>query len=448
MKGPDNRSLRKHMPKYKITTLGCKVNQSESDAIAKELESCGWLPAGDKEASEIFIINTCTVTQKASMQSRQAVRQAIRAHSNSRIVVTGCYAQTEPATIGKIKGVHYIIGNADKYRIGEIIAADQNAGSGQSVSICNDIRQAQPLKPAFAGVTGSRTRPFLKIQDGCNAFCTYCIVPYARGPSRSLPAENILEAIAALANAGYRETVLTGVHLGHYGRDLNPEISLSELLQRIEGSNSSVRVRLSSIEPLELTDDLITRVAGSSRFCDHFHIPLQSGDGLILEKMGRPYRPVDFRNRVTKIRCRMPDAAIGVDTLIGFPAESDQAFTHTYELIRELPISYLHVFPFSARPGTPAARYPDRVAPDTIKKRCRQLRELGKTKRLNFYKQFIGKQLEVLVESTRHTPSGLLKGLSSNYIPVLIDADDDHKNQLRSVRVEKLGGSALMGILL
>jgi threonylcarbamoyladenosine tRNA methylthiotransferase MtaB len=448
MKGPDNRLLRKHMPKYKITTLGCKVNQSESDAIAKELESCGWLPAGDKEASEIFIINTCTVTQKASMQSRQAVRRAIRAHSNSRIVVTGCYAQTEPATIGQINGVHYIVGNADKHRIGEVIATCQNTANGQTISICNDIRQGQPLKPALTGVTGSRTRPFLKIQDGCNAFCTYCIVPYARGPSRSLPAENILEAITAMANAGYRETVLTGVHLGHYGRDLNPETSLSELLKCIEVSNSPVRVRLSSIEPLELTDDLITRVAGSPQFCDHFHIPLQSGDDLILKKMARPYRAVDFSNLVTNIRCRMPDAAIGVDTLIGFPAESDQAFAHTYELIRDLPITYLHVFPFSARPGTPAARYPDRIAPDTIKKRCRQLRELGRTKRLNFYKQFIGKRLEVMVESTRHTPSGLLKGLSSNYLPVLIDADDDHKNQLRSVRVEKLGGNALMGILL
>jgi threonylcarbamoyladenosine tRNA methylthiotransferase MtaB len=436
------------MPKYKITTLGCKVNQSESDAIAKELESSGWLPAGEKEASEVFIINTCTVTQKASMQSRQAVRQAIRAHPNSRIVVTGCYAQTEPEILREIKGVHYIIGNADKHRICEVIAADQGKANDQTVSICNDIRQAHSLKPVFTGVTGSRTRPFLKIQDGCNAFCTYCIVPYARGPSRSLPVENILEAIIALADAGYREAVLSGVHLGHYGRDLNPETSLGELLKRIEQSSSSVRVRLSSIEPLELTDDLIARIADSSRFCDHFHIPLQSGDDLILQKMGRPYRAVDFRNLVTNIHRRIPDAAIGVDALIGFPAETDQAFTHTYELIRDLPITYLHVFPFSARPKTPAARYPDRVAPDMIKKRCAQLRELGKTKRLNFYKQFIGKRLVVLVESARHTSSGLLKGLSSNYIPVLIDADDDHKNQLRSVRVDKLVGHALMGTVL
>lgn len=436
------------MFRYKITTLGCKVNQSESDAIAGQLESRGWLTAGDKEASEICVINTCTVTQKASMQSRQAVRQAIRAHPNSRIVVTGCYAQTEPEAIRKIKGVHYIIGNADKHRIGEVIAADQRAPKDHTVSICSDLRQVQSLKPALAGAGGSRTRPFLKIQDGCNAFCSYCIVPHARGPGRSLPVQAVMEAMIALADAGYRETVLTGVHLGHYGRDLNPETSLYELLGHIERLRSSVRVRFSSIEPLELSDDLISLVAGSFRFCDHFHIPLQSGDDFILEKMRRPYRAADFRDRVTKIRCRMPDAAIGVDTLVGFPGETDAAFKNTHALIRDLPITYLHVFPFSARPGTPAARYPDRVPPDVIKNRCAQLRALGKTKRLDFYKQFIGKRLEVVVESTRHTSSGLLKGLSSNYIPVLIDADDDHKNQLRPVRVEKLVGNVLMGNLL
>jgi threonylcarbamoyladenosine tRNA methylthiotransferase MtaB len=436
------------MPKYKITTLGCKVNQAESDAIAEQLKSCGWLPAGDNETPEMFVINTCTVTQKASMQSRQAVRQAIRANSNTRIVVTGCYAQTEPETFRKINGVHYIIGNADKHRLAEIIAGDRNAAGGQPVSVCNDIGQAHAFQPSFTSLSGNRTRSFLKIQDGCNAFCSYCIVPYARGPSRSLPVETVLEAINALANAGYRETVLSGIHLGHYGRDLNPPTSLSELLQQIEGLRSSIRVRLSSIEPLELTEDLITRVAGFSRFCDHFHIPLQSGDDFILKKMGRPYRAVDFSNLVTKIRCRISNVAIGVDTLIGFPAETDQAFTHTYKLIRDLPISYLHVFPFSARPGTPAAGYSEQVTPMVIKKRCAQMRDLGKAKRLRFYKQFIGKQLEVLVESTRHTPSRFLKGLSSNYIPVLIDADDDHKNQFRTVKVEKLVGDTLVGSFL
>jgi threonylcarbamoyladenosine tRNA methylthiotransferase MtaB len=435
------------MPKFKIITLGCKVNQSESAAIARELESSNWLSAEDNEAPEMCIINTCTVTQKASMQSRQAVRQAVRAHPDSRIVVTGCYAQTEPEAFEKINGVHYIVGNADKHRICEVIAPNRNAATGEAITINSDIRQSQPLEPALTDAAGNRTRPFLKIQDGCNAFCTYCIVPHARGPSRSLPLDDVLQAIKTLAEAGYQEIVLTGIHLGRYGSDLIPETGLCDLLDRIERSNLIRRVRLSSIEPMELTDELVDRVAVSSRFCRHFHIPLQSGDDDILKNMGRPYTADDFRKRVAKIRSRMPDAAIGVDTLIGFPGETDEAFESTYELIRETPVTYLHVFPFSARPGTPAAHYPDPVAPIVIKKRSEQMRRLGNAKRWHFYKSFIGKEIEILVESTRQTPGGFLKGISSNYIPVLIDADDDLKNKFLSVRLNRRLDNALMGTI-
>lgn len=436
------------MPTFKISTLGCKVNQFESGAIAKELESCDWLPAGNGNATEITIINTCTVTQKAAMQSRQAVRQAIRANPNSRIVVTGCYAQTEPKAFEKINGVHYIIGNADKHRIGEILAADGNSADDQTIATVNDIRQSQQLKPSPITVTGSRTRPFLKIQDGCDAFCTYCIVPHARGPSRSLPKADVLEAVKALSVAGYHEMVLTGIHLGLYGRDLIPETSLCELLDRIDRSKLIQRVRLSSIEPLELTDDLIQRVADSTRFCRHFHIPLQSGDDHILKKMKRPYSAEIFQQRVAKIRNQIPDAAIGVDTLIGFPGETDAAFRNTYELIHELPITYLHVFPFSARPGTPAANYPNKVAAQVIKKRCEHMRSLGQAKRLDFYQHFIGRELEILVESTRHPATGLLKGVSSNYIPVLIDADDDQINKLVTVGLTDQIDNALIGTII
>ena len=439
--------MRNKMPTFKISTLGCKVNQSESEAIARQLKSYDWLPAGDGDATEITIINTCTVTQKASMQSRQAVRQSIRANPNSWIVVTGCYAQTEPKALEKINGVHYIIGNADKHRIGEILATDRNSADGQAIAIGNDIRLSHQLKPSLTAVSGSRTRPFLKIQDGCDAFCTYCIVPHARGPSRSLPVANVLEGVKALSVAGYHEMVLTGIHMGRYGCDQIPATRLCELLDRIDRSKLIQRVRLSSIEPLELTDDLIQRVADSPRFCRHFHIPLQSGDDHILKKMRRPYIADIFRQRVAKIRNQIPDAAIGVDTLIGFPGETDAAFRNTYDLIRELPITYLHVFPFSARPGTPAARYPERVAPDVIKERCEKMRRLGQIKRLHFYRNFIGKALEVLVESSRHAATGLLKGVSSNYIPVLIDADDDQINKLVTVRLTDQIDNALMGTI-
>jgi threonylcarbamoyladenosine tRNA methylthiotransferase MtaB len=435
------------MPTFKISTLGCKVNQSESEAIARQLESNDWLPDGNNSATGVTIINTCTVTQKAAMQSRQAVRRAIRANPNSRIVVTGCYAQTEPQALEKISGVHYIIGNADKHRISKILEADRYSADDQPITIGSDIRLSHPLKPTLAAVSGSRTRSFLKIQDGCDAFCSYCIVPYARGPSRSLPVAKVIEGIKALSAAGYHETVLTGIHLGRYGSDLIPQTCLSQLLDRIDRSKLIQRVRLSSIEPLELTDGLIQRVADSPRFCRHFHIPLQSGNDRILKKMKRPYSADIFQQRVAKIRKQIPDAAIGVDTLIGFPGESDAAFRNTYDLINELPITYLHVFPFSARPGTAAARYPDRVALDVIKERCEEMRRLGRAKQLHFYQNFIGKEVKILVESTRHAATGLLKGLSSNYIPVLIDADDDRINTFMTVKLTDQIDNALTGTI-
>jgi threonylcarbamoyladenosine tRNA methylthiotransferase MtaB len=436
------------MPKFTITTLGCKVNQYESDAIAKQLKSADWLPTLKNEPTELCIINTCTVTQKASMQSRQAVRRAIRANPAARIVVTGCYAQTEPDAIEEINGVHYIVGNADKHSICEMIRANKNPAPIRPRTICRDIQPQQDFKSAPEVIPGGRTRPFFKIQDGCDAFCTYCIIPYARGPSRSKPFESVLAGIQAFSSSGYQEIVLTGIHLGNYGDDLIPKTCLGELLNRIDDLNLIPRVRLSSIEPLELTDEIINRVAESNIFCRHFHIPLQSGDDRTLQRMGRPYTANDFRQRVTKIHNRLPDAAIGVDTIIGFPGETDTAFENTYALIEELPVAYLHVFPFSPRPGTPAAGYPDKVSPHVVKHRCERIRALGNAKRNDFYNQFIGQELEILVETTRHRSTGLLKGLSSNYIPILIDAKDDQKNKLVAVNAHKRIEANLLGIII
>ena len=436
------------MSKFTITTLGCKVNQCESDAIAKQLKSADWSRAQKNESPEICIINTCTVTQKASMQSRQAVRRAIRANPAARIVVTGCYAQTEPDAVEEIKGVHYIVGNADKHAICEVICANNKPASTRPLTICSKIQPQLDMEPAPGVISGGRTRPFFKIQDGCDAFCTYCIVPYARGPSRSKSLESVLAGIKALSSSGYQEIVLTGIHLGNYGNDLTPKTCLGELLERIDGLNLIPRIRLSSIEPLELTDDVIKCVAESEIFCRHFHIPLQSGDDRILEKMGRPYTANNFRQLVIKIHDMLPDAAIGVDTLIGFPGETDTAFENTYALIKGLPVAYLHVFPFSPRPGTPAAGYPNKVSPKAIKQRCERIRALGNLKRNDFYRQFIGQQLEILVETTRHKPTGFLKGLSSNYIPILIDAPDDQKNKLVRIKAQKQIEDCLLGIII
>jgi len=435
------------MPKFKIITLGCKVNQTESDSIAQELIEADWFATRDGEAADVCIVNTCAVTQKASMQSRQALRQAVRANPKARIVATGCYAETAPHEIEAIKGLTDIIGQGEKHAIGSLVRESPQRPAGIAVSGCGDIGKKREFELAPVAVTAPRTRPFLKIQDGCNAFCSYCIVPYARGRSRSMPPGKVLHRLRRLAEAGYHEVVLTGIHLGTYGRDLTPVAGLAELLARIKDEGLIDRVRLSSIEPLELTAEIIRTVAECDRFCRHFHIPLQSGDDGILKKMGRPYSRQNFYDLILRVREALPDAAIGVDTLIGFPGESENAFENTYALIESLPVSYLHVFPFSARPGTPAANFAPKVQPEIIKARCARMRRLGLGKRRAFYQKFIGRKLPVLIEAKRDGAVGLLKGVSSNYLPVLIDAGDELKNKIVDVGIERLEGNRLFGTL-
>ncbi len=436
------------MPKFSITTLGCKVNQAESEAIARDLRSTDWFQTSDCGDSTVCIVNTCTVTQKASMQSRQAIRKAIRDNPDARIVVTGCYAQTAPHEINNIDGVDYIVGHDKKMTISRLVHSNGDTDLSPTLSTVETISNSVQLQPPAVAATYSRTRPFLKIQDGCNAFCTYCIVPYARGRSRSLPMADVLDSIDELAAAGFHEVVLTGIHLGAYGRDLSPPLDLATLLGRIRDSRPIDRVRLSSIEPLELNNEVILTVADSEIFCRHFHIPLQSGDDRILYQMGRPYSRQTFSDLILKIKKVMPDAAIGVDALIGFPGESDSAFRHTYDLIDDLPMSYLHVFPYSARPGTPAADLPEQIPHNIIRDRCEQLRKLGEKKRRHFYRDHLGKKVSVLIESKRDRESGFLKGVSSNYLPVWIDGNDSLKNKLVEVEIKRLEKNSLVGVLL
>ena len=424
--------------KFRITTLGCKVNQYESDAIAEQLKNSGCVPAPSENQADLCIINTCTVTQKASMQSRQAVRQTIRSNPKARIVVTGCYAQTEPDEILKIDGVHTVIGHGDKHKIPEIVRSIPIENYRRPTLFRRNISSEHEFKQVPVTVFGDRTRPFLKIQDGCDTFCTYCIVPYARGRSRSMLPENVLENIGHLSHAGYHEVVLTGVHLGAYGLDLSPKSHLAGLLSRINESSPIHRVRLSSIEPHELTEDILTLVAETDVFCDHFHIPLQSGDDFVLKKMHRPYTRSFFRDLIVKINSLIPDAAIGVDALIGFPGETEKAFENTYSLIEELPVTYLHVFPFSVRKGTPASTYPQQVDSRTIKARCEKMRTLGNQKKQAFYKKFIGKKVEILIESKRDESTGSFKGITSNYIPVRINGSDNCVNTIVPTRIDRV----------
>jgi threonylcarbamoyladenosine tRNA methylthiotransferase MtaB len=433
------------MRKIKIITLGCKVNQAESEDIARQLSGSDWQTGAGSEEADVLLVNTCAVTQKAAMQSRQAVRQAIRANPAARVVVTGCYAQTDPAALRGIAGVDLIVDRAAKGRLPEIL---HGAGgiACQRPELPGDRLKKTPAagaRPAAGGL--NRTRPFLKIQDGCEAFCAYCIVPYARGPSRSMPFQEVLERLSAHAAAGTREVVLAGIHLGRYGRDLAPQRDLVQLLAAVEAASLPMRVRLSSIEPLELTDDILTLVAGSTGFCRHFHIPLQSGDPGILALMGRPYSPGRFEALVRRIKALMPDAAIGSDVLVGFPGETPAAWENTLELIERLPLSYLHVFPFSPRPGTAACELPARVTAADIKQRCRRLRDIGRQKRAAFHRSFIGRRVQVLVEGRRDPRSGMLKGISANYLPVFFPGESSLFNRMALVAVTAAGPEGLEG---
>lgn len=433
------------MKTFFITTLGCKVNQYESEAISQCLTEAGWAQAPFEGGAHLCIINTCTVTGKASMQSRQAIRQVIRNNPESFVIVTGCYAQTEAEEIRKIDGVGSVVGHTDKHKIPAAVLAT-------AVRSLPDLDRGEACtEKKFRNmpvvVRGKRSRPFLKIQDGCDSFCTYCIVPYTRGRSRSMLEDDVLSNLKQLTAAGYREAVLTGIHVGCYGLDLNPETSLQALFERIEREEAIERLRLSSIEPTELTDGIVDLVAASSRFCDHFHIPLQSGDDGILKRMHRPYDSTLFRNLLKRIHAKIPSAAIGVDTLIGFPGETQEAFENTYNLIKSLPVTYLHVFPFSPRKGTPASTYTDQVPGHILKERCARMRTLGLAKKRAFFERQLGKEADVLFEGKRDSSTGLLKGISGNYVTVLAEGKDALKNTVCKVTLTELhNDNAVIGV--
>ncbi len=421
-----------------VITLGCKVNQCESEALQAGLAKTGWGCAdGDKNA-DLYVINTCTVTQKAAMQSRQAIRKAIRKNRQAIIVATGCYAQSEADAIAGIQGIDYIVGNTDKHRIPDMVEYGKKPGTVSPIVIKNDMRDRTRFDKTPLPLAGRRTRPFIKIQDGCDQFCSYCIIPYTRGPSRSLEPDDVIAQVRYHAEQNAHEIVLTGIHLGRYGMDLSPATGLIDLLIRIHQENLIHRVRISSIEPMELTDEIINFTADSGRICPHFHIPLQSGDSSVLKRMRRPYDPGMFKRLVEKIHTALPDAAIGIDILVGFPGETDSAFTRTCDLIEKLPITYLHIFPFSPRPPAAASRYSNPVPADVIKARRNRLFRLGQAKKTTFYQKMIGRTLEVIIENRRDSATGLLKGISENYVKVLAEGNDGDENQIVFCRIEKI----------
>ncbi len=420
--------------KFKIVTLGCKVNQYETASLQEKLNSKKWQATEVSTDADVIIVNTCIVTQRASYQSRQAIRRAIRENPEAKIAVVGCYPQVFPEELTRIEGVHILAGNREKLTVTDLL---EDSGIPAPIKISGSKSKQQSFDMMPVKKFLDRTRAFLKIQDGCDSFCSYCIVPYARGSVRSMKSEDVINSINTFVEEGYKEIVLTGIHLGKYGKDFTGKSELTGLLKKIKKEEPNCRIRLSSLEPNEINDELIEMIAGESWLCRHLHIPLQSGDRNILKKMNRHYTPSAFKKLILKIHKNIPEAAIGVDIITGFPGEDDQAFNSSYSLIEELPVSYLHVFPYSPRKGTPAAGYPDQVDTQIIKQRASKLRELGRSKKTLFYRSCLGKDYYVLTEGWESQEDKIIKGLSDNYLKVFLHSDTLIKNEIIKVTAEK-----------
>ena len=427
------------MQRIAITTLGCKINQFESAAMAESLGREGFLVVPFADEADIYLINTCTVTARTDAESRRLIRRARNRQPAAKIVVTGCYAQVAFDQLREMSGVHLILGNSEKKGIAELL---REIGEEPRVLV-SDIS----LERQAAGITlesfAEHTRVFLQVQNGCDAFCSYCIVPYARGRSRSVPLAEALDGIRSFVGKGFKEVVLTGIHLGGYGLDLTPRQSLLGLLTAVDEGELVPRLRVGSIEPTEITTPLVRFFATSKIICPHLHIPLQSGDDRVLERMNRRYNTSRFREVIEELAATIPDICIGCDVIAGFPGETDGEFETTYRLIDALPIAYLHVFPFSPRQGTPAATMPSQTPGGVIRERAAALRRLSERKKRAYHERFVGRELEVLVQERKE--GGMVKGLSRNYIPVMLPGDDNMINSEISVRITGTGKELLRG---
>lgn len=392
---------------YQVASLGCKVNQAEAASLRRDLAGRGLRPARRGQAAATVVLFTCTVTGAAARQSRQAARRLARAHPGAQVIVTGCDAQAEPHAYAG-EGFQ-VLGRSRLARLADIIAQGESLPPGAPPP-----PDQGPFCQGWEAPGPRRTRGLLKVQDGCDAFCAYCIVPHTRGRPRSLAAGSAAAAFASLAQAGAAEVVLTGIHLGRWGWDLQPRQELGHLIRELLAAHPGPRLRLSSLESAEITDDLLEMLAGEPRLCPHLHVPLQSGSDKVLKAMGRPYTARQYAAKVSQAAALLPGLCLGADVLAGLPGEDEAAFQETLALVSDLPLAYLHVFPYSPRPGTPAAGLPGRPPNQEVRRRSQILRELGRVKRLEFLRSQVGRPLSAVVEG-----SGL--GRTANYCLVQLD---------------------------
>lgn len=452
------------MSRFYVENFGCRATQADGAAIERQFVDRGLTRAETPQEAQVVVLNTCTVTASADQDVRNSIRRIHRQNPDCQIMVTGCYAQRAPEELANIAGVKWVVGNSHKHKIGEVACGSSTdfvpLGQLEKPEILvGDIFAHTELlaAPVFDADTASeKTRPNLKVQDGCNNRCSFCIIPSVRGRSRSLPDTEVISEVNALVGMGYRELVVSGINLGRWGRDLNYPTQVQRtdlngapkkfagLVRRILDETSLEKLRISSVEPMDWTDELIALCASSPRIAKHAHVPMQSGSDRVLRLMHRKYRPWHYREKIEKIRAAMPTAAIGADVMVGFPGETDADFEETRSFIASLPMTYLHVFTFSARPGTPAAKMPGQVHPQVMKERNRVLRELAAEKKRGFQTQFLGQTLPAI--TLTHFDGQRTECLTDNYQKLWLEGRHE-ANQWLNITLTAIEGEAMIGQL-
>jgi threonylcarbamoyladenosine tRNA methylthiotransferase MtaB len=440
---------------YHVENFGCRATQADGAAIERQLLARGLERASASVAAEVVVLNTCTVTASADQDARAAIRRIHRENPAARILVTGCYAQRAPEELSALPGVSLVVGNSHKHELASYAAPMASEGGfiplgrvglcPESSVIVGDIFAHTELMaaPVFAAGSFEKTRPNLKVQDGCNNRCSFCIIPSVRGRSRSLKLDQVFREVDGLVASGYREIVLSGINLGRWGRELTPRMNFAALLRAILERTAIEKIRISSVEPMDWTNEVIELVATSVRIAKHAHVPLQSGSDRILRRMHRKYRPWHYADRIERIRRAMPDAAIGADVMVGFPGESDDDFEQTRALIERLPFTYLHVFTYSSRPRTPSAEMPEQIPVQIARERNRVLRELATQKKREFMESFVGRELKAI--TLTHYDGECTEALTDNYLKLRVGGE--HSSNLwisaaiHSVEADALAGS-------
>ena len=435
------------MPTAALVTLGCKVNQYDTQAMQETMLRNGYTVVGENDPADVCIINTCTVTNAADQKARQVIRRAVRRNPDTEILVTGCYAESDREAIEAIPGVSLVFGNREKADLQKYLDLVHESWKEQDRApllqidpVHHDAVREHANFSMSVSEAGKHTRALIKVQDGCSAFCTYCIIPYVRGRMTSRPLPDIVQEAKQIAANGYKEIVITGVHLGAYGLDTGRQITIADILEQIHPIDGVERIRFSSIEAMNFPPDLVDRMAALPKCMPHFHLPLQAGSDKILRQMRRRYTTAEFSRLVEKLHDSFPDVGITTDVMVGFPGETDADFEDSLQFVEEIGFSQLHVFRYSPRRGTPAADYADHVPPQISAERSKAMISLGKQLGAKFRKSMLGKTMNVLVEDSREGEDGHLAGFTENYLRVLMDFPDATVNQIVPVKLTALEG--------